>query len=135
MKQKILSKKQSNNDSEETSEGAHGLNNTNLQVRKGDKVIFLGANDLAKTTLFQILNGEMEADSGSFSWGVTTTRSYFPTDNSHYFEDGKYNLVDWLRQYSTDKDETIDLSSLSFDESLFGKEVTFVFCFIRLNFF
>ena len=48
----------------------------------------------------------MEADSGSFSWGVTTTRSYFPTDNSHYFEDGKYNLVDWLRQYSTDKDES-----------------------------
>ena len=48
----------------------------------------------------------MEADSGSFSWGVTTTRSYFPTDNTHYFEDGKYNLVDWLRQYSTDKDES-----------------------------
>ena len=89
-----------------TIDGEKVLDNLNFEIRKGDKVIFLGANDLAKTTLFQILNGEMEADSGSFSWGVTTTRSYFPTDNSQYFEDGKYNLVDWLRQYSTDKDES-----------------------------
>ncbi len=89
-----------------TIDGEKILDNLNFEIRKGDKVILLGANDLAKTTLFQILNGEMEADSGSFSWGVTTTRSYFPTDNSHYFEDGKYNLVDWLRQYSTDKDES-----------------------------
>jgi ATPase subunit of ABC transporter with duplicated ATPase domains len=89
-----------------TIEGVKVLDNVNFQIRKGDKVIFLGASDLAKTTLFQILMGEMEADSGSFTWGVTTTQAYFPNDNSKYFETGKHNLVDWLRQYSEEKDES-----------------------------
>lgn len=63
-------------------------------------------NDLAITTLFEILNGNMEPDSGTFSWGVTTTKAYFPADNAHFFESGEHTLVDWLRQYSKEKDET-----------------------------
>jgi ATPase subunit of ABC transporter with duplicated ATPase domains len=50
--------------------------------------------------------GEMEPDSGTFEWGVTITKDYFPKDNTHYFEEGRHNLVDWLRQYSEEKDET-----------------------------
>ena len=76
----------------------------NIHVDKGDKIAFLGRNDLAKTALFQILMGELEADSGSFKWGASTTRAYFPKDNNKYF-DVDYDLIDWLRQYSTEKDE------------------------------
>jgi ATPase subunit of ABC transporter with duplicated ATPase domains len=82
------------------------LDNISFTVNKGDKIIFLNDSDLATTTLFQILCGEVEADSGTFSWGVTTTNSYFPSDNSKYFDSGEYNLVDWLRNYSEDKDES-----------------------------
>ena len=87
-------------------EGVKVLDNVSFQIKKGDKIIFLGESDLAKTTLFQILMGEIPADSGSFTWGVTTSQAYFPSDNSAYFEDGKYTLVDWLRQYSEEKDES-----------------------------
>ena len=87
-------------------EGVKVLDNVSFQIKKGDKVIFLGESDLAKTTLFQILMGEIPADSGSFTWGVTTSQAYFPSDNSAYFEEGKHTLVDWLRQYSEDKDES-----------------------------
>lgn len=69
-------------------------------LNKGDKVAFIGRNDIAMTTLFKILMGEMEPDSGSFKWGVTTSQSYFPRDNSKYFENSDYNLVEWLRQFS-----------------------------------
>ena len=75
-------------------------------LSKGDKVVFLADSDLAVTTLFQILSGEMEADSGTYTWGVTTTRSYFPNDNSKYFESGEHDLVSWLRQYSPDPHES-----------------------------
>ncbi|MEE2743586.1 MAG: ABC-F family ATP-binding cassette domain-containing protein [Bdellovibrionota bacterium] len=87
-------------------EGVKILDNVSFQIKKGDKIIFLGESDLAKTTLFQILMGEIPADSGSFTWGVTTSQAYFPSDNSAYFEEGKYTLVDWLRQYSEEKDES-----------------------------
>ena len=87
-------------------EGVKVLDNVSFQIKKGDKIIFLGESDLAKTTLFQILMGEIPADSGSFTWGVTTSQAYFPSDNSAYFEEGKHTLVDWLRQYSEDKDES-----------------------------
>ena len=87
-------------------EGIKILDNVSFQIKKGDKIIFLGESDLAKTTLFQILMGEIPADSGSFTWGVTTSQAYFPSDNSAYFEEGKYTLVDWLRQYSEEKDES-----------------------------
>ncbi len=70
-----------------------------LTVSKGDKIAFVGGNSLAKTTLFQILTGELEPDSGSFRWGVTITPAYFPKENSAYF-DTDLTLVEWLGQYS-----------------------------------
>lgn len=89
-----------------TVDGEKVLNNVSFTLRKGDKVAFVGSNSIGKTTLFKILMGEEEADEGTFSWGVTTTQSYLPTDNSSYFDGVKMNLVDWLRQYSRDPDET-----------------------------
>lgn len=81
------------------------LNNVSFKVDKGDKIAFVGPNDLAKDTLFSILTDEAKADSGKFEWGVTTSQAYFPKDNSKYF-DKDINLIDWLRQYSKEKDET-----------------------------
>jgi len=86
-------------------EGNVLFKNISFSLRKGEKVVLLGS-DLAKTTLLEILAGETEPDSGTITWGVTTQRSYFPSDNSKYFNDGRYNLVDWLRDYSEDKDES-----------------------------
>ena len=80
-------------------DGVKVLNNFDLTVRKGDKIAFAGDNSLARTTLFQILAGEMEQDSGSFRWGVTITSAYFPQENSGFFE-REMTLVDWLGQYS-----------------------------------
>ncbi len=88
-----------------TVDGEKVLNNLSFTVNKGDKIAFVGPNGLAKTTLFQILMGELEADEGTFSWGVTTSQAYFPKDNSAYF-DVDMNLIDWLRQYSKDQDES-----------------------------
>ncbi len=76
----------------------------NINIEKGDKVAFVGPNDLVKTTLFQILMGEMSADVGSFKWGASTKRAYFPKDNSRYF-DSELTIIDWLRQYSDDTSE------------------------------
>lgn len=75
-----------------------------MHVNKGDKIAFVGPNDLAKTTLFQILMGEVTADSGNYKWGVSTTQAYFPKDNKKYF-DSDLTIVDWLRQYTTNTDE------------------------------
>jgi len=86
--------------------GVKILDNLSFTIERDDKVVFLSNNDIAKTTLFQILAGEMKADSGEFIWGVTITPSYFPNDNSKYFKNDKYNLIDWLRQYSEEKDES-----------------------------
>ncbi|KFN02345.1 ATP-binding cassette domain-containing protein [Bacillus clarus] len=83
-----------------TIDGEKVLDNVYFTLNKGDKVAFIGRNDIAMTTLFKILMGEMEPDSGSFKWGVTTSQSYFPRDNSKYFENSEYNLVEWLRQFS-----------------------------------
>lgn len=82
------------------------LDNVNFVVNKGDKIAFVGPNGLPKTTLFQVLMGETEADAGEFSWGVTTSQAYFPKDNSSYFDGVELSLVDWLREYSNDQDET-----------------------------
>jgi ATPase subunit of ABC transporter with duplicated ATPase domains len=81
------------------------LESFSLTVNPGDKIAFIGPNDLVKTTLFQILMGELAADSGTFSWGTTITPAYFPKENACYF-DKDLNLVDWLRQYSPDDSET-----------------------------
>ncbi|MDQ0495027.1 MULTISPECIES: ABC-F family ATP-binding cassette domain-containing protein [Paenibacillus] len=89
-----------------TVEGEQVLNEFSLVVNKGDKIAFVGPNGLPKTTLFQILMNELEADNGEFSWGITTSQAYFPKDNSTYFEGVDMNLVEWLRQYSKDQDET-----------------------------
>jgi ATPase subunit of ABC transporter with duplicated ATPase domains len=88
-----------------TIDGVKILDNISFTLNKTDKVILLGDNDLAKTTLFQILAGELEPDSGEYKWGVTTKMSYFPQDNSKYFEK-PVSLVDWLRQYSHDQHES-----------------------------
>jgi len=88
-----------------TVDGEKVLNNISFTINTGDKVVILSKNDIAKTTLFQILAGELEPDSGTVEWGVTTSQSYFPKDNSAYFEDVDLSLIDWLRQFSTDQHE------------------------------
>ena len=80
-------------------DGVQIIKNLDLMVRKGDKIAFVGANSLAKTTLFQILEGEMEPDEGSFRWGITITHAYFPKENADYFK-SDLNLIEWLGQYS-----------------------------------
>jgi ATPase subunit of ABC transporter with duplicated ATPase domains len=87
-----------------TIDGVKVLDNVSFIVNKDDKVAFVGNNEIAYTTLFKILMGEMEADSGTFKWGVTTSQAYFPKDNSEYFEGCELNLVDWLRQFSPKDD-------------------------------
>ncbi len=76
--------------------------NFNLEVQTGEKIAFLSKNPLTITTLFQILAGELEPDSGTYRWGVTSTQSYFPKDNNRFFETDM-NLIEWLRQFSPDQ--------------------------------
>ncbi len=87
-------------------DGTFLFKNLNFQVSKNDKIAFLSKDGLAVSALFDILSGEKQPSSGSFKWGITITNTYLPNDNSKYFSDGSLDLVDWLRQYSTDKDET-----------------------------
>ncbi len=75
-----------------------------LTVNKGDKIAFVGPNSLARTTLFQILTGELKADQGSFRWGITISHAYFPKENNAYFNDNELDLVGWLRQYASPKE-------------------------------
>ncbi len=89
-----------------TVSGEKVLDNVTFTINKGDKVVIMSRNDMSKTTLLKILAGEMEPDSGMVRWGVTTSRSYLPRDNSEYFEGVDLNLVDWLRQYSEEKMES-----------------------------
>lgn len=89
-----------------TVEGETVLKDVSFRVEKGDKIAFVGQNGLAKTTLFKILMEELEADSGEFKWGITTSQAYFPKDNSAFFENVELNLVDWLRQFSRDQEES-----------------------------
>ncbi|WP_276499724.1 ABC-F family ATP-binding cassette domain-containing protein [Pontibacter litorisediminis] len=77
----------------------------NFMVDKGDKIAVIGRNDLAASSFFKILFGEDKADSGEFKWGTTITASFFPKDNQEFF-DTDLNLVDWLRQFSVEKDES-----------------------------
>lgn len=86
-------------------DGKEIISNLSFRIEKGDKVAFVGPDGIAKTTLFKILMGEIEADSGSFKWGVTTSQSYFPKDNSEFFDGVDLTLVDWLRQYTADNAE------------------------------
>ena len=88
-----------------TIDGVKVLDNVSFTVGHDDKIAFVGANEIAKTTLFQILMGELEPDEGSYKWGVTTTQSYFPKDNTKIF-DTDLIIVDWLTQFSEIKDAT-----------------------------
>jgi len=83
-----------------TIDGVKVLDNVSFMLNKDDKVALVGRNEIANTALIKILMGEMEADSGTFKWGVTTSQAYFPKDNSEYFQGVDTNLVNWLRQYS-----------------------------------
>lgn len=83
-----------------TIDGVKVLDDVSFIMNKDDKIALVGTNELAKSTLFKILAGEMEPDSGTYKWGVTTSQSYFPKDNNEYFEGSELNLVEWLRQYS-----------------------------------
>ena len=88
-----------------TIDGEKVLDNISFTLNHDDKVAFVGSNELAKTTLFQILAGEMEPDEGTYKWGITTTQAYFPLDSGSEF-DNDYSIVDWLTQYSEEKDAT-----------------------------
>ncbi len=87
-------------------DGEYLFKDLTFTLSKGDKVAVLSRDSIAITALFDILMGERVADAGEYKWGVTTTQSYLPNDNAKYFEDGSLNLVDWLRQYSVEKDES-----------------------------
>jgi ATPase subunit of ABC transporter with duplicated ATPase domains len=91
--------------SKKTEDGIVLLNNMNFSVNKGDKIAFVSRNTLAISAFFDILNNEQKADRGTFNWGVTITKSYFTKDPTSFF-DVDLNLVDWLRQYSEEKDES-----------------------------
>jgi len=85
-------------------EGEQVLDKFDLTVNKGDRIAFVGNMTLAKTTLFRILAGEVKPDAGEYHWGQTITLSYFPKENTEYFNSDN-NLVEWLRQYSTNQEE------------------------------
>jgi ATPase subunit of ABC transporter with duplicated ATPase domains len=89
-----------------TDDGTPLFTNLSFTINKGDKVAFLAKDSLAMTALFDILSGVSKQKSGEFKWGVTTTQTYLPNDNANYFKDDSINLVDWLRQYSVEKDES-----------------------------
>ncbi|MFD2528322.1 MULTISPECIES: ABC-F family ATP-binding cassette domain-containing protein [Polaribacter] len=86
-------------------EGEKLFNDVHINLNKGDKVAVISKNSRAVTAFYQIINGNEDADAGKFSWGVTTTQSYLPLDNSSFFQDGNLNLVDWLRQYAQTEEE------------------------------
>ncbi len=88
-----------------TVDGVKVLDNVSFTIETGDKVVFLAKNDIVKTTLLSILAGDIEPDSGTFTWGVTTSQAYMPRDNSKFFENKDLNLIEWLRPYSPDDHE------------------------------
>lgn len=89
-----------------TVEGEKILNNISFTLKKGQKTVFLANSEVITSTLFKVLMGEIEPDSGKVEWGVTTTQAYLPNDNSKFFQDAKLDLINWLRQYSKDQTET-----------------------------
>lgn len=89
-----------------TIDGVKVLNNISFRVNRGDKIAFVGENEIANTTLFKILMGELEPDEGTFKWGISISTSYFPKDNSAFFNDSDKNILRWLEQYSKDTTDT-----------------------------
>ena len=92
-------------DVSKTVDGVKLLDKVSFIVNKNDKIAFVGENELAQTTMFKILMGELEPDEGSVKWGQTVTTSYLPKDNSDYFDGHDESLVDWIRQFSAKKDD------------------------------
>lgn len=92
-------------DLSKTVNGVKVLDKVSFTLNANDKVAFVGKDDIANTTLLQIISGELEPDEGSYKWGITTSQSYFPKDNSEFFDGSDLTLVDWLRQFSPE-DET-----------------------------
>lgn len=88
-----------------TVDGVKVLDNVTFTVKKGDKIAFVGDNEAGATALFRILMEEMPSDAGTFKWGVTISQSYFPKDNTDFFEGFDGTLIDWLRQYAIDTTE------------------------------
>ena len=101
-----------------TVDGRKVLDHVSFRVNKGDKIAFVGEDEIATTTLFKILMEELEPDAGTFKWGTTITTSYFPLDNSAFFNDCDLNLVDWLGQYTADNAEE---GTESFKRSFLGR--------------
>ena len=89
-----------------TQDGVQLLKDVSFIVNKGEKIALVGSNEQAQTALFKILNEELTPDSGSFKWGVTITTSYFPKDNSKFFEGCKLNMMEWFAQYSPEQLES-----------------------------
>lgn len=89
-----------------TIDGEKVLNDISFTVNKGDKIAVIGENEIAVTALFEILSGNDEPDSGSYKWGVSTSQSYFPKDNTSFFDGCSLSLIDWLRQYTPDGFDT-----------------------------
>ncbi len=87
-------------------DGVKVLDNVSFRLNKGDKIAFVGEREIGNTTLFKILTGEMEADSGTFKWGVSTSQSYFPKENGEYFKGNDLSIIKWLSQFSKDTTET-----------------------------
>ena len=92
-------------DVSKTVDGVKLLDKVTFIVNKNDKIAFVGENELAQTTMFKLLTGELEPDEGSIKWGQTVTTSYLPKDNGEYFDDHDESLVDWIRQFSAKKDD------------------------------
>ncbi len=88
-----------------TVNGVKVLDNVSFRMNREDKIAFVGENEIANTTLFKILTGEIEPDEGTFKWGASTTQSYFPVDNSAFFNDCDLNLVQWLGQFTHETTE------------------------------
>lgn len=89
-----------------TIDGVKVLDNVTFRVNKGDKIAFLSENELAVTTLFKIIMGELEPDEGEFKWGISTSQSYFPKDNNKFFDGCELSILEWLKQYSSDNDSS-----------------------------
>jgi len=88
-----------------TIDGKKILNDVNFMILANEKVVFVGADEMARTTLFQILMGEIEPDEGTYKWGITTSVGYFPKDNSKFFDGCSDSLIDWLRPYAKEGEQ------------------------------
>ncbi len=86
-------------------DGEKVLNNVSFRINKDDKIGLIG-DEIAATTLYKILSGEIEPDEGTFKWGVSTSQSYFPKDNTEFFDENKDKIIDWLREFSTDNTDS-----------------------------